>query len=95
MQTNAENFGLQFSPLNIGYSSRVEKVNTLINSVYTLQAKIQEENLTETNATNNPALQAEGAWDQFRGNGVGTNPAGINVSVQEAAEAFFNAVDAI
>jgi hypothetical protein len=95
MQTTAEAFGQQFSAVNIGYSSRIEKLNTLTAVLYALQNAIQKENETETLATGNPALTAEGAWDTFRGNGVGTDPAGINVSVQDQAEALFDAMDAI
>lgn len=95
MQTTAEAFGLQFSALNIGYSSRMEKVNLLTSALYTLQNAIQKENETETLATGNPALTAEGAWDTFRGNGVSPSSAGINVDVQTKAAALFTAIDAI
>lgn len=95
MQINAEAFGKQFSALNIGYSARREKIDALVNAVCLLQASIQNENIAETLATNNPALQAEGAWDQFRGNGADTAPMGINVTVQAVAVALFNAIDAI
>jgi hypothetical protein len=95
MQTTAEAFGLQFSALTIGYSSRMEKISTLTTALYALQNAIQKENETETLATGNPALTAEGAWDIFRGNGVDTDPAGINVLVQNQAEAVFDAMDAI
>ena len=95
MQTTASAFGQQFSALNIGYTSRMEKVNELVNKVYALQAAIQNENNAETLATNNPALTAEGAWDTFRGNGVSPNLAGINMEVQSKAETLFNAIDAI
>lgn len=95
MQTTAEAFGLQFSALNIGYSSRMEKLNLLTSALYILQNAIQKENETETLATGNPALTAEGAWDTFRGNGVSPSSAGINVTVQDQAEALFNALDAI
>jgi hypothetical protein len=95
MQTTAEAFGLQFSALNIGYSSRMEKLNLLTSALYTLQTAIQKENEAETLATGNPALTAEGAWDTFRGNGVSPSPTGINVDVQTKAAALFTVIDAI
>lgn len=95
MQTTATAFGQQFSALNIGYTSRLEKATNLNNLICLLQTAIQQENIAETLATNNPALTAEGAWDTFRGNGVDTNPTGINVEVQNKAEALFNAMNII
>jgi hypothetical protein len=95
MQGTAEAFGQQFSVLTIGYTARLDKINTLINAAYEVQAAIQQENIAETLATENPALTAEGAWDTFRGNGVSPSPTGINVNVQTKAAALFTAMDAI
>jgi len=95
MQTTAENFGLQFSALNIDQSSRLAKMETLTSTLYALQDALQHENEAELLATGNPALAGEGEWDEFRGNGVGANPEGINVDVQAHAEALFTAMNAI
>lgn len=95
METTAAAFGQKFSALNVTYDTRMTLFNNLIAAMSSLQQALGKEHEAEMLAMDNPALQGEGEWDEFRGNGVGTNPAGINVSVQTAAESLFTAMDAI
>ena len=95
MQTTAETFGIQFSAIAVSQETRTARINTLADTVGELLQLLKKEAEIETATTGNPALQGEGVWDEFRGNGVDSSPEGINVSVQTAAKAVFDAMDAI
>jgi hypothetical protein len=90
---SAEAMGQAFSEITVTHETRLEKINALLDAVrnlyYSIDKEIHAETLAQANQPTTPT------WDQFRGNGVGATPDGINTDVQTQGEALWTMLNTL